>query len=97
MVIAGVLTPCYLCDVFLSQTVTWETYMDFIKADSENPDRWGVVYSYGSVLAVFDNEQDAQVEAIGFGGAVVRVACSLWNSLNVAIDGNTAEEQPQLV
>ncbi|WP_417777169.1 hypothetical protein [Stutzerimonas xanthomarina] len=70
--------------------------MDFIKADSENSGRWGVVYSYGSVLAVFDNEQDAQLEAIGFGGVVVRLACSLWKGLNMTVDG-TAEDQPQLV
>jgi len=71
--------------------------MDFIKADCANPDRWGVVYSYGSVLAVFDNEQDARMEAISFGGAVVRLACSLWNSLNMSAGNCAAEDQPQLV
>lgn len=36
-------------------------------------EQWGVVYSYGSVLAVFDNEQDALLEANSFGGATVRL------------------------
>lgn len=56
--------------------------MDIIKADTENTERWGVVYSYGSVLAVFENEQDAQNEALGFGGAVVQLAKTLWNSIS---------------
>lgn len=63
--------------------------MDCIKADNESMNHWGVVYSYGSVLTVFDNEQDARTEAIGFGGAVVRLACNLWNTLNT-----TAEVSP---
>lgn len=71
--------------------------MDFIKADSGNPDHWGVVYSYGSVLAVFDNEQDARTEASGFGGAVVRLACSLWNTLNMTAEASTTEDQSQPV
>jgi hypothetical protein len=56
--------------------------MDIIKADTDNTEQWGVVYSYGSVLAVFENEQDAQNEATGFGGAVVRLAKTLWNSIS---------------
>ena len=91
------MTPGYLCAVFLSHLVTfWETVVDIIKADSGNPDRWGVVYSYGSVLAVFDNELDAQTEASGFGGAVVRLACSLWNTLNMAAEGSMTGDQSQL-
>ncbi|MGE6530617.1 hypothetical protein ACQKEM_16695 [Pseudomonas sp. NPDC077382] len=71
--------------------------MDFIKVDNGNPERWGVVYSYGSVLTVFDNEQDAQTEAISFGGAVVRLACSLWNTLNKPAEVSILDDQPHLV
>lgn len=40
----------------------------------QNPaEQWGVVYPYGSVLAIFENEQDALSEASCFGGAVVRI------------------------
>lgn len=56
--------------------------MDIMKADTEVTAQWGVVYSYGSVLAVFENEQDAQSEAIGFGGAVVQLAKTLWNTIS---------------
>ncbi|AHL77635.1 hypothetical protein CH92_09930 [Stutzerimonas stutzeri] len=48
--------------------------MDITKMDTDDAGSWGVVYSYGSVLAVFQNEQDAQNEAASFGGAVVRIA-----------------------
>ncbi len=56
--------------------------MDIKKADAEITEQWGVVYSYGSVLTVFENEQDAQNEAAGFGGAVVRLVKTLWNSIS---------------
>jgi len=35
--------------------------------------QWGVVYGYGSVLAIFANEVEALVEASAFGGAVVKI------------------------
>ncbi|WP_407290787.1 hypothetical protein [Stutzerimonas zhaodongensis] len=49
--------------------------------DMPEAEQWGVVYSYGSVLALFENELDAQNEASSFGGAVVRVARNLWSAL----------------
>ncbi|MFG3454182.1 MULTISPECIES: hypothetical protein [Pseudomonadaceae] len=55
--------------------------MDTMKIDSEDAGQWGVVYSYGSVLAMFENEQDAQNEAASFGGAVVRIARNIWTAL----------------
>lgn len=55
--------------------------MDAIKLDGEESGQWGVVYSYGSVLAVFDNEQDAQNEAACFGGSVVQLARNVWTAL----------------
>jgi len=60
------------------------TPMDAIKLDGEEAGHWGVVYSYGSVLAVFDNEQDAQNEAACFGGAAVQIALSVWTALCAA-------------
>jgi nitrous oxide reductase accessory protein NosL len=54
--------------------------MDTTRLDTEDAGQWGVVYSYGSVLAVFENEQDAQDEATSFGGAVVRVARDVWTA-----------------
>jgi hypothetical protein len=55
--------------------------MDVTTVDNQDAAEWGVVYSYGSVLALFDTEQDAQNEALSFGGAVVRVARSVWSAL----------------
>ena len=71
--------------------------MDIMKADSEVTEQWGVVYSYGSVLAVFENEQDAQSEAISFGGAVVRLARSLWNTISEPGATASKEELVRLV
>lgn len=45
---------------------------------------WGVVYSYGSVLALFDTEQDARDEASCYGGAVVRLARQVWTAISEA-------------
>lgn len=56
--------------------------MDITKMESEDAGDWGVVYSYGSVLAVFQNEQDAQNEAATFGGAVVRIARNLFTAVS---------------
>jgi hypothetical protein len=65
--------------------------MECIKADSASADQWAVVYGYGSVLATFENEHDAQAEATGFGGAVVRLARNLWSTLSVPDAVATAE------
>ena len=54
--------------------------MDTTRLDTEGAGQWGVVYSYGSVLAMFENEQDAQDEAASFGGAVVRIARDVWTA-----------------
>lgn len=70
--------------------------MDIMKADSEVTAQWGVVYSYGSVLAVFENEQDAQSEAISFGGAVVQLAKTLWNTISEPVLVGTAEDHARL-
>ncbi|MGM3388049.1 hypothetical protein KXR94_10385 [Stutzerimonas stutzeri] len=55
--------------------------MDISSVEGQDVVQWGVVYSYGSVLAMFDTEQDAQNEAALFGGAVVRLARNLWSAL----------------
>jgi len=55
--------------------------MDTTTVEQPDAEQWGVVYSYGSVLALFENELDAQNEALSFGGAVVRVARGLWSAL----------------
>lgn len=55
--------------------------MDVTTVEMQDTADWGVVYSYGSVLALFDSEQDAQNEALSFGGAVVRVARTVWSAL----------------
>lgn len=47
--------------------------MDTKTVAMKRAEQWGVVYSYGSVLAIFDNEQDALLEASSFGGAAVRI------------------------
>ena len=47
--------------------------MDTKTVAIKRAEQWGVVYSYGSVLAVFENEQDALLEANSFGGAAVRI------------------------
>jgi hypothetical protein len=54
--------------------------MDATPLDHNDVGQWGVVYSYGSVLAIFENEQDAQDEATSFGGAVVRIARNVWTA-----------------
>jgi hypothetical protein len=54
--------------------------MDTTRLGTEDTRLWGVVYSYGSVLAMFDNEQDAQDEATSFNGAVVRIARDVWTA-----------------
>lgn len=71
--------------------------MDIMKADTEVTAQWGVVYSYGSVLAVFENEQDAQSEAIGFGGAVVQLAKTLWNTISEPTLIASTEDHARLV
>ncbi len=58
--------------------------MDRSTIETENHGQWGVVYSYGSVLAVFDSEQDAQNEATLFGGAVISLARQVWNATSEA-------------
>ena len=63
--------------------------MDTTQMDIEYTGCWGVVYSYGGVLAVFENEQDAQKEAAGFSGAVVRIAR---NILSVIGDAAAASQ-----
>ncbi len=55
--------------------------MDATTVDRKDAAQWGVVYSYGSVLAMFDSEQDAQNEALSFGGAVVQLARNVWTAL----------------
>ncbi len=47
--------------------------MDTKTVAMKGAEQWGVVYSYGSVLAIFENEQDALLEANSFGGAAVRI------------------------
>lgn len=47
--------------------------MDTKTVAMKRAEQWGVVYSYGSVLAIFENEQDALLEADSFGGAAVRI------------------------
>lgn len=65
--------------------------MDTAKLDGEEAGHWGVVYSYGSVLAVFDNEQEALNEAACFGGAAVQLARSVWTALCTAPLSATAQ------
>ena len=55
--------------------------MDTTTMDRQDAEQWGVVYSYGGVLALFESEQDARNEALSFNGAVVRVARNLWSAL----------------
>lgn len=55
--------------------------MDVTSTNGQDTMQWGVVYSYGSVLTMFDTEQDAQDEAISFGGAVVQLARNVWTAL----------------
>lgn len=70
--------------------------MDTTNMETENTSLWGVVYSYGSVLALFENEQDAQTEAASFGGAAVRIARNVWNAISdaSAIAGDTDQPLP---
>lgn len=68
-------------DYVTSRNISKEkAYMDVATLDI-NSEQWGVVYSYGSVLATFENEQDAQNEALCFNGAVVRIARSAWSTI----------------
>lgn len=39
----------------------------------DEANQWGVVYGYGSVLAIFGNEVEALIEASAFGGVVVKI------------------------
>ncbi|MGK9067385.1 hypothetical protein [Stutzerimonas chloritidismutans] len=55
--------------------------MDVTTVDSQDAVQWGVVYSYGSVLTLFETEQDALNEASTFGGAVVQMARTVWSAL----------------
>ena len=57
-------------------------------------EKWGVVYSYGSVLAIFENEQEALLEASRFGGAVVRI---VQNVLGMADGGASDVPVPGMV
>jgi hypothetical protein len=68
-------------DSVTPRNISKEDIMDMTKMDTEDAGQWGVVYSYGSVLAVFQNEQDAQYEAASFGGAVVRIARNLFTAV----------------
>ncbi|QGZ31436.1 hypothetical protein [Stutzerimonas stutzeri] len=67
--------------------------MENTNTDSANAGDWGVVYSYGSVLAVFQSEQDAQDEAASFGGAVVRIARSVLTAISEAGVATTVGNQ----
>jgi hypothetical protein len=69
--------------------------MDIVKMDTEDAGHWGVVYSYGSVLATFENEQDAQNEADCFGGAAVRIARNIWTAICEAGLATTGPDEPR--
>jgi hypothetical protein len=56
---------------------------------------WGVVYSYGSVLALFDTEQDARNEATCYGGAVVSLARQVWSAISEAASAELQPDQPK--
>lgn len=47
--------------------------MDSAMVVPKRAEQWAVVYSCGSVLVIFENEQDALCEASRFGGAAVRL------------------------
>ncbi|WP_217473982.1 hypothetical protein [Stutzerimonas stutzeri] len=66
--------------------------MDITQMENNDASYWGVVYSYGGVLTVFENEQDAQNEAAGFSGAVVRIARSILSAIGDA--GAVNPQQP---
>jgi pantothenate kinase type III len=72
-----------------------EKLMDIVKMDTEDAGQWGVVYSYGSVLATFENEQDAQNEADCFGGAAVRIARNIWTAICEAGLATTGPDEPR--
>lgn len=60
----------------------------------QNPaEQWGVVYPYGSVLAIFENEQDALSEASCFGGAVVRIVQEAWGAVSAGSESATGMQQ----
>ncbi|HCJ29339.1 MAG TPA: hypothetical protein DHV63_08610 [Pseudomonas sp.] len=65
--------------------------------DTEDAGHWGVVYSYGSVLAVFDNEREALEEAASFGGAAVRIARNALAAISEAGAIATLANQPRPV
>lgn len=56
-------------------------------------EQWGVVYPYGSVLAIFENEQDALSEASCFGGAVVRIVQEVWSAVSADSESGTSMQE----
>ncbi|HCJ28161.1 MAG TPA: hypothetical protein DHV63_02385 [Pseudomonas sp.] len=58
--------------------------MDVTTGAREAVAQWGVVYPYGGVLATFENEQDAEIEATAFGGAVVRIVSQVCSVVRAA-------------
>lgn len=69
--------------------------MDRSVITNETTGHWGVVYSYGSVLALFETEQDATREATCFGGAVVCIARQLWSTLSEAVPTALLADPPR--
>lgn len=67
--------------------------MDTTKTAVTGAERWGVVYPYGSVLAIFENEQEALSEASCFGGAVVRIVQDVWNAVSAGSETGASTQE----
>lgn len=67
--------------------------MDTTTVAAKGAEQWGVVYPYGSVLAIFENEQEALSEANCFGGAVVRIVRDVWNAVSAGSDLGTCRQR----